>query len=246
METKLKTYKKDSEYSYALGASPAIELLENRPEDCVKIIFSPSYNDKDGKIKKMCQKNKIPYEENQKIINILSPKENCYVIGAFKKRNQKIDTNKSHIVLDNPSDMGNLGTIMRSCAGFGIENIAIIGNGADVYNPKVIRASMGAFFHVNTEYFQSIYNYIDYIDMHGENNNREIYTFMLNADYNLSELTVNKNNIYYSLIFGNEASGLDYNIYKNIGKSVVIKHTERIDSLSLPIAVSIALFWFAK
>ena len=243
METKLKTYKKDYEYSYALGASPAIELLENRPEDCFKIIFSPSYieSGKDGKIKNLCKKYNIPIEENQKIINILSQKENCYVIGAFKKRNQAIAQNKSHVVLDNPSDMGNLGTIIRSCAGFGFNDIAIIGNGADVYNPKVIRASMGAFFHVNTEYFKSIH---DYINNHN-NNNREIYTFMLNADYNLSELNVNKNNI-YSLIFGNESSGLDYNIYKNIGKSVVIKHADKIDSLNLPIAVSIALFWFGK
>jgi len=239
METKLKTYKKDSEYSYTLGASPAIELLQNRPDDCFKVIFSPSYADKDGKIKNLCKKYKIPAEENHKIINILSPKENCYVVAAFRKRNQAIEKNKSHVVLDNPSDMGNIGTIMRSCAGFGIENIAIIGNGADVYNPKSIRASMGAFFHVNIEYFQTVY---DYLDSHA---NREIYTFMLDADYNLSELNVNKNNI-YSLIFGNESSGLDYNIYKNIGKSVVIKHTDKIDSLNLPTAVGIALFWFGK
>ena len=263
---KLKTYKKNSEYSYALGASPTIELLENRPDDCFKVIFSPLYNDKDDKIKNLCEKHKILSEENQKTINILSPKENCYVIGVFKKRNQEINKNKSHIVLDNPADMGNLGTIMRSCAGFGIENIAVIGSGADVYNPKVIRASMGAFFHMNIEYFTSIDEYINYVvgarivrppfdvkltlpngrPMAAPTSiNREIYTFMLNAEYNLSELSVNKTNI-YSLIFGNEASGLDYNIYKNIGKSVVINHTDKIDSLNLPIAVSIALFWFGK
>ena len=241
MEIKLKTYKKDFEYSYVLGASPAIELLQNRPEDCFKVIFSSSYTDKDDKIKNLCKKHKILFEENQKIINILSPKENCYVIAAFKKRNQNLDKNKSHVVLDNPSDMGNLGTIMRSCVGFGLENIAVIGSGADVYNPKVIRASMGAFFHVNIKYFQTIN---DYLDLY---NNREIYTFMLDADYNLSELKLNldKNNI-YSLIFGNEASGLDYDIYKNIGKSVIIKHMDKIDSLNLPIAVSIALFWFGN
>ena len=242
MYTKLKTYKKDSEYSYALGASPAIELLENRPGDCFKVVFSPDYIDKNSKIKSLCDKYQISIEENQKIINILSPKENCYVIAALKKREQIIAQNKSHIVLDNPSDMGNLGTIIRSCVGFGIENIAIIGNGADCYNPKVIRASMGAFFHVNIQYFQSI---SDYLDSHGKNKTREIYTFTLDADYNLTELTVNKNKI-YSLIFGNEASGLDYNLYKNIGESVVIKHTDKIDSLNLPIAVSVALFWFSK
>jgi len=242
MQTKLKTYKKDCGYTYALGASPTIELLQNRPEDCFQVVFSPSYDDKDGKIKKLCEKNNIPYEENQKTINILSPKENCYVIGALKKRNQainKIDKNKSHVLLDNPSDMGNLGSVMRSCAGFGVRDIAVIGNGADAYNPKTIRASMGAFFHVNIEYFATVY---DYLDLYGKN--RDIYTFMLNADYNLTDLK--QINGVYSLIFGNESSGLDYDIYKSIGKSVVIKHTDAIDSLNLPVAVSIALFWFAR
>ena len=246
---KLRTYKKELDYSYALGASPAIELLRNRPKDCIKIILSASYTDKNDVIKNLCGENKIPCEENQKIINILSPKENCYVIAAFKKCAQIIDINKSHVVLDNPSDMGNLGTIMRSCAGFGIENIAVLSGGADVYNPKVIRASMGSFFHVNIQYFNSVYDYLDlcgyFLDLSTpvECPTREIYSFMLGGENSLSELEINKKNI-YSLIFGNESSGLDYNIYKNIGKSVVIKHSEKIDSLNLPSAVSIALFWF--
>lgn len=238
MQIKLKNYKKDFEYSYALGASPTIELLENRPKDCFKIIFSPDYCDKNDKIKKLCEENDITFEENQKIINILSPKENCYVIGAFYKREYKLEKNKPHVVLDNPSDMGNLGTIMRSCAGFGVKNLAVI-NGADAYNPKSVRASMGAFFHINIEYFASIY---DYLAIHG--NKRELYAFMLNAEYNMIDLSAG--NKIYSLIFGNEASGLDYNIYKDIGKSAIINHTREIDSLNLPIAVSIALFWFNK
>jgi TrmH family RNA methyltransferase len=238
MQIKLKNYKKDFEYSYALGASPTVELLENRPEDCFRVIYSPDYSDKDNKIRGLCGKNNIVFEENQKIINILSPKENCYVIGAFYKHEYKIQKNKPHVVLDNPSDMGNLGTIMRSCAGFGVKNLAII-NGADAYNPKAVRASMGAFFHVNTEYFTSIH---DYLKIHG--NTREIYAFMLNAEYNLTDLTANGK--IYSLIFGNEASGLDCGIYKDIAKGVVIKHSDGIDSLNLPVAAGIALFWFNK
>jgi len=233
----IKNYKKDFGYSYALGASPTIELLENRAHDCFRVIISPDYTDK-SKLENLCGRHNINLEENQKIINILSPKENCYVIGAFHKREYKLEKDKPHVVLDNPSDMGNLGTIMRSCAGFGVKNLAVI-NGADVYNPKAVRASMGAFFHINLEYFASIQ---EYLKIHGTN--RELYAFMLNADYNLSDLRID--NKIYSLVFGNESSGLDYNIYKDIGRSVVIKHTDEIDSLNLPVAVSIALFWFEK
>ena len=239
MGIQLRKYKEHSYgYSYALGASPTIELLQNRPEDCFRVIFSPLYNDKDNKITNLCIKNNINIEVNEKLINMLSPKENCYVIGAFYLIPYKIDKNKSHVVLDNPSDMGNLGAIMRSCAGFGIKDIAIIGNGADAYNPKTIRASMGAFFHVTIQRFPDIR---EYLNICGE---RELYAFMLNGEHNLSELQPETG--IYSLIFGNESSGLDLGVYKNIGKSVVIKHSSEIDSLNLPVAVSIALFWFAK
>jgi len=233
----IKKYKKDFGYSYALGASPTIELLENRTRDCFKVIFSPDYTDK-NKLENLCGKHGIILEENQRLINMLSPKENCYVIGAFHKREYKLEKDKPHVILDNPSDMGNLGTIIRSCAGFGVKNLAVI-NGADAYNPKTVRASMGAFFHINIEYFTSIQ---EYIKIHGVN--RELYAFMLNAEHKLTDLSVD--NKIYALIFGNEASGLDYNIYKDIARSVVIKHTSAIDSLNLPIAVSIALFWFGK
>lgn len=231
-----KTYKKESEYSYALGASVAIELLRARPEDCLSVIRSPGYTDKGGVIESLCEAHNIPIEQNQKLIGILSPKENCYVAAAFAKRRHVLDKNKPHVVLDQPSDMGNLGACMRSCAGFGVYDLAVIGAGTDACNPKAIRASMGAFFHMRFQYFKSIRGYLDIYQ-----NNREIYTFMLKADHILQELAVNKAEI-YSLIFGNEASGLDYVTYKDIGKSVVIAHTDKIDSLALPAAVSIALF----
>ena len=134
--------------------------------------------------------------------------------------------------------MGNLGNIMRSCAGFGIEDLAVIGNGADAYHPKTVRASMGAFFHLNIQYFGS---FEDYTALYGKD--REICTFMLNGETGLYGTNIKKDGI-YSLIFGNESSGLDKGTYKNAGRSVGIRHNDKIDSLSLPIAVGIALFWF--
>ena len=234
----VKRYKKDCAYSYALGASVTIELLENRPRDCLRVISCPDYNDaaKAG-LKSLCASNDIAFGENRRLINILSPKENCYVIGMFGKREYKLAKKEPHVVLDNPSDMGNIGTIMRSCAGFGVKNIALI-NGADAYNPKTVRASMGAFFHVNLEYFRSIQ---EYLAAYGEG--RALYAFMTNAGYELTDIKPGK---IYSLIFGNEASGLDCNIYKDTAERITISHANSIDSLNLPVAAGIALFWFTR
>lgn len=53
------------------------------------------------------------------------------------------------VMLDNISDPGNLGTIIRNCDWFGLKNILLSENIADHTNPKVIRSSMGSIFHVN-------------------------------------------------------------------------------------------------
>jgi RNA methyltransferase, TrmH family len=53
------------------------------------------------------------------------------------------------VMLDNISDPGNLGTIIRNCDWFGVKNIFLSENIVDYTNPKVIRASMGSVFHLN-------------------------------------------------------------------------------------------------
>ena len=55
--------------------------------------------------------------------------------------------------------MGNLGTILRSCLGFGMKDIAIIKPGVDIFDPKVVRASMGSIFSLNISYFNSFEDY---------------------------------------------------------------------------------------
>lgn len=47
-----------------------------------------------------------------------------------------------HVVLHNPSDVGNVGTILRSALGFGFRDVAIIRPGVDPFDPRVLRASM--------------------------------------------------------------------------------------------------------
>ena len=55
--------------------------------------------------------------------------------------------------------MGNMGTIIRTCVGFGIKNLAVIEPAVDIFNPKVVRASMGAVFHVNICRYDSFDTY---------------------------------------------------------------------------------------
>lgn len=89
----------------------------------------------------ICNKYQISIEVLDKAFNILSAKENCFVIGEFRKKSYWLN-NMSHIVLANPSDAENLGTSLRTAAGFEINDIATIKLAVDVYDPKTIRVSM--------------------------------------------------------------------------------------------------------
>jgi TrmH family RNA methyltransferase len=233
----VKTYKKDSEYSYTLGAFPTIELLKTRPEVVKEIIIHSTFTDR-AFIEETARKHSIPIVSNDKLIGKLSDKENCFVIAVFDKFSCVLSKERPHIVLVNPGNMGNLGTIMRTAVAFGIKDMAIISPGADVFNPKTVRASMGAEFRMNISYFDDFDAYKKDFPKH------EIYCFMLNAT---SDLNVEncKHGPLYSLVFGNEATGLP-NEFLNEGKSIIIPQSDEVDSLNITIAAGVGMFMFTR
>lgn len=236
-EQQIKPYKKDADYSYTLGAFPTYELIKTRPEQVRMVLVDTSYTDQD-KLTKLCLEFHIPLVFNNKLIAKLSDKENCYVAGIFDKYSCTLRAEKPHIVLVNPSNMGNLGTILRTAVGFGINDIAIILPGADIYNPKTVRSSMGAMFKLNFCQYESFEGY------RKEHPKHEIFTFMLNGENTLTLQDCPKTEL-YSLVFGNEATGLDDSFLK-VGTSIFIPQSPDVDSLNLTIAVGIGAYVFTN
>jgi TrmH family RNA methyltransferase len=234
-QQQIKPYKKDAEYSYTLGAFPTYELIAARPEQVWKVLVHSGYTDME-KLKELCRKAKISLEQNDKLITKLSDKENCYVAGVFQKYGCELSRERPHIVLVNPSNMGNLGTILRTAVGFGIYDIAIILPGADLFHPKTVRSSMGALFRLNFCQYHSFSEYRQQFSRH------EIFTFMLNGEKTLTLKECPKTEL-FSLVFGNEATGLDAS-FKEVGTSIFIPQSPDVDSLNLTIAVGIGAYVF--
>jgi len=231
-------YKSTHETSYTLGITLTIELLKYRP-DLVSVVYihsSMTRNESYDKIFYLCNKHKVPLVENDKVFMKLSEKENCYAIGVFNKFETDIDSNKNHLVLHCPSNAGNLGTIIRSMVGFGVHHLIIIKPAIDLFNPKTIRASMGSIFHIHFKIYDSFETYFY------ECQNRSFYPLMLNAKHVLGQIETKEP---FSLIFGNESSGLD-DYFLQVGTPIKILHEDTIDSLNLPIAVSISLYEVTK
>jgi TrmH family RNA methyltransferase len=234
----IKRYRKQDGFSYTLGTTLTIELLKRRPDLVLRVYYhsKTEQNETFFLIQELCREHRLPFENNDKAFNILSEKENCFVIGQFRKFELKPEVDAPHIVLVNPSNAGNLGTIIRTMAGFAINNLAIIKPAVDIFDPKVIRASMGALFYLRFMYFDSFEDYLAYAGK------RNIYSFMLGGNQSLAEIAFKSP---YSLVFGNEATGLPEE-YRNYGETVLIRHSSVIDSLNLPVAVSIALYETTK
>ena len=229
-------YHKGDNITYALGATVTMEYLVNSPQSVSAVILHPDTSTEiSDRIKELCKDTGIEVTCDTKAFNILSQKENCFVIGVIDVTAGKI-VSGSHVVLVNPSNSGNLGTIVRSCAGFGVDGIAIILPAADIHDPKTIRASMGATSRVKVEVFNT---FDEYRARFPENN---LYPFMLDGSTLLQETEILSP---FSLIMGNEGSGLP-DEFKDIGQPVRIEHTDAIDSLNLPIATSIGLYEATK
>jgi TrmH family RNA methyltransferase len=234
---KVTSYKRDNIYTYGLGATVAMEYLLKNRKVVKGVILHPGFRSEDtiAKIRDICGSD-IPVSVEEKPFNILSKKDNCFVIVVIEKQDVQI-RDGNHMVLVNPSNCGNLGTIVRSCLGFGVEDIAIVGKtAADPCDPKTIRASMGACASVRIEVFG---NFEDYAKRFPSNN---LYPFMLDGSTKLQETTINKP---FSLIMGNEATGLDP-AFQNIGQPIRIEHSGNIDSLNITIAASIGLYEATK
>jgi TrmH family RNA methyltransferase len=237
MGRQIRKYKKNLDYSYSLGVSPTIELLNYRRQHVLKILIISKGNRNRGvlEIIEMCRSGNIRVQVDDRLINRLSPKDNYYSIGIFKKFQTRLSNSRNHVVLVSPSNMGNLGTIMRTMAGFSIDCLGLIRPAADIFDPKTIRSSMGSLFQISFQYFDNISEYISSF-------NNDLYTFMTNGRKTLDEVSFREP---LSVVFGNESSGLP-DEYLRLGTSVNIPHSKSIDSLNLSVSVGISLYEISK
>lgn len=226
----IQKYIKDLSYSYVEGFFPTFELIKFKKEQLKCVYVSSDATNSEGylKLKELVPSDKIIISD--KVFDKIALKENAHVIGVFNKFTTELDKNSSHLVLVNPSDMGNMGNAMRSLLAFGYHDLAIIIPSCDHFNPKVIRASMGAFFKIRIETFSSFEEYINKYK-------REYYPFVLTKSTPLHEVKFKSP---CSLVFGNEASGLPISVYNE--NNVRIEQSDEVDSLNLTTSIAIGLY----
>ncbi len=230
---RLRKYERDDSHAYTFGVFPTLELIQHQPDTVSEVLLHSAgvRNEGIAKIKALCQQLGIRISVDDKLVERLESKDNTYAIGVFQKYEAALNAESNHVLLVNPSDMGNLGTTLRTMLGFGFRDLVVIKPAVDMFDPRSIRASMGALFQVNFAYYDSLEAYRAQF-LHA------LYPFMTNGDVGLHEATFTPP---YTLVFGSESSGLP-DTYRKVGTSVTIPQTKAIDSLNLSVAIGIALY----
>ena len=237
---KLEAYNKKNDYSYAPGIFPATECLRAAPERCLRLLVSSDSQDSPGvlKLREAAEAAGVRCECADRILRSVSHKENCHAAMVYRKVEADLLAGADHLVLVNPGDAGNLGTIMRTALGFGFLNLAIIRPAADTDDPKTVRASMGAAFSLRIRHFDS---FMQYRELYPD---EQLFPFMLTGSVSLEQAA----GLYRpgsAVILGNEGSGLPEE-FSGFGTPVRIPHSSEIDSLNVGIAAGIGMYVFSQ
>ena len=134
---------------------------------------------------------------------------------------------KFSLVLDGVQDPGNMGTIIRTADWFGIENIICSEDTVDVYNPKVVQATMGSLARMNVHYV----NLTETLPQTG----LPVFGTLLEGE-NLYQTNFGNEGL---LVMGNEGNGVTEPIKKLITTAVTIPGSGNAESLNVAIATAI-------
>jgi TrmH family RNA methyltransferase len=150
----IKKYRRAENKFIVEGKKSVLEGLDSSYECEIIFITNKFYEENEDAIVKIAKKKKKIETMKQKDFQKVSTTETPQGIAAvFLKPKQFFSADsfvddEIIVILDNISDPGNLGTIIRNCDWFGIKNILLSENIVDYTNPKVIRSSMGSVFHL--------------------------------------------------------------------------------------------------
>ena len=236
----LSAYKSELDYSYAPGIFPGMECMLHRPDRVRRLLVHSSAAGREGtdRLRALAEELGVRVEEADRALARISGKENCYAAVVFEKFEDELNPGKPHVVLHNPGDSGNVGTILRTALGLGIEDVALVRPCVDLFDPKTVRASMGSLFRLRVKVYNTFGEYRTVFP------ERTLYPFMLDASVPLTEAVREKPEC-WTLVFGNEGKGLPAE-FAAMGQAVRIESNDRVDSLNLAIAAGIGIYEFMR
>lgn len=216
------------------------EILKSKyySDNLEKVFISKKYDN--DLILTSLNKRNIPFDrlDHKEIEKLSDTKTPQGIVGVVNK-NPDIKPAADYLIvaLDAINDPGNLGTIIRTCYWFNVDELILSESSADIFNPKVVRSSQGAVFNLAIRTGVTLSNYL----AESSNNGWKVYLTLLNSLQSLSE-TPFYDGEKYIFVFGNESNGISKDITTNtIFQSLKIPSYSDCESLNVGISVGILL-----
>lgn len=201
-----------------------------------QVFFSNTLTARGRRLCDECTQTGIPVEEvHPAIMDSLSDTETSQGVLAVAGI-QELPVRKQAdfiLIADTVRDPGNLGTLLRTAAAAGVDLALLTPGTADAYNPKVLRAAMGAHFHLpircaSWEEIESVYK-----------EGRQFFLAEMEADKSLWEVDFRQP---LAIIVGGEAEGAGVEARRLANQAIKIRMAGAIESLNAAIAAGIILF----
>ena len=211
-------------------------FVEIPAEDLVSVYVSETFLKENGELVKDKKYQIVSDQVFKKISDTVTPQG---IVAVVKQKSYSIDyiiekRNKEKsciVVLDRLQDPGNMGTIVRTGEAAGISGIIMSKDSADIYNPKVIRSTMGSIF-------RGPFSIVDTL----KDNGITTYAAHLKGElYNSGSLTKD-----CALLIGNEARGLSEEISTKADKLIKIPMHGKVESLNAAVATAILMYEAAR
>ena len=149
-----------------------------------------------------------------------------------------ISADKSIIVLDSVQDPGNVGTVIRTANAFNIGTVILTGDCADLYNPKTVRATMGAIFRQNVQ--SMTYEELEaFLTL----NNIPLYGAALSAESEDIRAVIGDA---VACAIGSEGKGLSETILNICSKKIIIPMNPDSESLNAAVAASVIMWELSR
>ena len=225
-------------------------FLEIPEERLLKILVSESFTTTHPELMPEIEEKKrrsgaelrtVRDEVFRKLSDTLTPQGILAVVRAFRYTQDEIlDAEKGlFILLENLQDPGNLGTIIRSAEASGVSGVIMNGTCVDVYNPKVVRATMGACFRVKFCVVPELSDTVHQIQKRGGS----VYAAHLHGAVPYDQMNYTGMSAF---MIGNEAEGLSDQLTSEADGRIIIPMQGSVESLNAAMAAAILMFEAAR
>lgn len=220
-------------------------MFEETPKERIHSVFASESFEKENRA--FLKNYKYEVVSDQVFEHMSDTKTPQGILGLVKMKENKLadmlstDNGQAPLlmILENLQDPGNLGTIIRTAEGAGVSGIILTSNSVDIYNPKVIRSTMGAMYRMKFVYVEDLAGTVDTLKAKGV----RTYAAHLQGAVDYVTCDYTKPTAFF---IGNEGNGLTPEATAMADQKIIIPMQGQLESLNAAVSSAILMYEAAR